>query len=541
MAITVNGLVSGLDSAGIVSKLVELEKRPVTLLQDKQTAGNDQLTAWQELNTKLKAFQTSAQKINSATKFQGTKGTFTNDISTAPSIVSLSSTANVTSATYSLTVGSLAAQQKMVSNQSFDSTSSTLMYNSVTITSGGQTKTFTQKTLDSLTSAINTSGMGLSAVLINTGASTPSYRMEINGANAGAASAFTVSVDQGSNGVGQNPNSLDFATTQVAKDASITLDGVTVSRTSNNFDNVIPGVNLTVTATGSGKVNFNADATVALANINDFVNTYNDVIDYTTGQSTFDKTQQKQKPLFGNTTMLNIQQTLRGIVTGAVGGLANTKNQYGTLSQVGIKTDYTNHLTVDSTVLSQALQANISGVTNLFVSGASGSYTFVAANGSVAAGVYDTLYSGGTMKMRMKGSSGDWINMTQSGNYFDGALGSALEGFSLRADASALSEGTTGNMTIWTGAAVAADYQTQRETEYSTTGLIYNARKSLEDRNVQYQAQIDDMNQRIKIKQDNLTQKYARLESTLSKIKGQGDYLSQQLNYLPAMMTPKKK
>ncbi|MBI5637577.1 MAG: flagellar filament capping protein FliD [Nitrospinae bacterium] len=535
--IQITGLISGLDSTSIVQKLVELEKAPVTSLQNKQAAISDQVTAWQTLNTKLLTLNTAVHNLNTNQKFRGTNGTFTNSISGGGNIVNMSTTGNAGSGTYSFAVNNLAAQHKMQSATGYSSATASAGISGMTITKGGVSQSFTQSSLQDLSSAINSSSLGITASIVNGGSSdAPSYRMLLTSNDTGANQSFTVSTVPGQNGLGPDPNPLTFTTTQTARDASITLDGLTVTRASNTVNDLLPGMSLSLIGTGSGEITLASDNATIVKNIQSFATAYNDVMDFTHAQMAYTKGQSTQ-PLFGNSTLLNIQQGLNSIVSGPVDGLPSD-NGYTSLSQVGVTTDVNNRLNVDTAKLTQALSGNATGVRRLFTPNAQGTYTYVYATGATVSGVYDTQVTSDAngqpvMQMRRQGTS-NWITMTQSGNTFDGPAGGDLAGFAM--EANNIHAGDTGTMNVSVGIAEKLSYRTGFYTEYSSQGAIYNEQTSLTKRNDDYQKQIDTLNMRIKKKSDDLTAKYARLESLLATLKGQSSYLSQQLSTLPSTM-----
>lgn len=554
--IQITGLISGLDSTSIVQKLVELEKAPVASLQNKQAAISDQVTAWQTLNTKLLTLNTAVHNLNTNQKFRGTNGAFTNSIPGGANIVNMTTTGNAGSGTYSFAVNNLATQHKMQSATGYSSATASTGINSMTITltrgstvqtqnglgagapaQPGISQTFTQGTLQELSSAINSSSLGITASIVNSGSSdAPSYKMLLVSNDTGANQSFTVSTAPGQNGLGPAPNPLSFTTTQTARDASITLDGLAVTRASNTVNDLLPGMSLSLIGTGSGEIKLASDNATIVKNVQSFATAYNDVMDFTHAQMAYTKGQSTQ-PLFGNSTLLNIQQGLNSIVSGPVDGLP-ADNGYTSLSQVGVTTDVNNRLSVDTAKLTQALSGNATGVRRLFTPNAQGTYTSIIATGATVSGVYDTRVTSDAngqpvMQMRRQGTA-DWLTMTQSGNTFDGPAGSDLAGFAM--EANNIHAGDTGTMNVSVGIAEKLSYRTGFYTEYSSQGAIYNEQTSLTKRNEDYQKQIDTLNMRIKKKSDDLTAKYARLESLLATLKGQSSYLSQQLSTLPGTM-----
>lgn len=536
MGITIDGLVSGLDTTSIINSLVELQKRPVELLKSKQDVIEEQLLVWQDINTGFLALETAAQNINSASEFKAVGGVFANNNTLQGSVVNIVVNSNVTAGNYNLQVNQLATQQKIISNLGFSSISQNIGINSVTLTTSSGSQTFYQSTLDEIRNSINSSGLGVTASIINTSSSsTPYYRLQLTGNEPGTANTFTVAVDQGGGGPGPNPDVLTFSNMQSAQDAVLQLDGITITRSANTFSDIIEGVELEVLSAGSGTITFSTDTSQIIDNIGEFVNSYNSVMDSIREQFVYTQATEETAPLFGNSTLFNIQMTLSNIISGVVGGLSISSDPYATLSQVGIKTDVSNQLVIDKNTLTQALNEDFDGVRNLFVSAGSGTYTFVTAGGGTATGIYETrvIDSGGSpvIQMRAQGSADAWITLVQNGNFWDGPDGSTLGGLAIRA--TNIATGQTGSMSISVGIAEQIAYRTGFITEFSTEGAIFNARRHLERSKDDYQEQIDALNLRIEKMQANLTRRYAMLEVTLGKLQGQSDYLSQQLGMLP--------
>ena len=66
MTIQFGGLATGLDTGNIVEQLMALERRPVTLLEKDKTWLNSRLTAFTELDTKMKSFADAIKTLGDA-------------------------------------------------------------------------------------------------------------------------------------------------------------------------------------------------------------------------------------------------------------------------------------------------------------------------------------------------------------------------------------------------------------------------------------------------------------------------------------------
>ncbi len=179
---------------------------------------------------------------------------------------------------------------------------------------------------------------------------------------------------------------------QKAQDALIEVDGVTVSRATNVFTDVIQGVTLTARKVSEEtqviKV-LNSNNSVQ-TKLQDLVNAYNDVVEKVQELTKYDKETNERAPLFGDSAVNSILSGLRSRVIGTVPGLET----YNALSQIGITLDSTGKLQMDSAKVNSALNENLDAVKALFIQGAtsgSSSIKFKAATSATTPGAYDVV------------------------------------------------------------------------------------------------------------------------------------------------------
>jgi flagellar hook-associated protein 2 len=159
--------------------------------------------------------------------------------------------------------------------------------------------------------------------------------------------------------------SLDTSSGAVTKgrDASITVDGVSMTSASNQFDDIIPGVRFTALAkTNAGETvsvgsTTNNDAlTQAMSTLVGGFNTLQQTI---AEQIKYDPDRTKRGGLSGSTPARNLLNELRRFSTQPIAG-------YGTgtfsLAELGVRTNKDGSLTLDETVFSKVLAANPSMV-----------------------------------------------------------------------------------------------------------------------------------------------------------------------------------
>lgn len=526
MGVAIGGLVSGMDSASIISKLLELERRPVTLLENKRTTLSNEKAAWQEVSSRMLALKTAANDMATSSSFASKSATFISNSASAATALTVSAASNATSGTYGIKVNQLAQSQKSATDQSFTSSSEALELEGLISIGSTEITISATDTLGGIKDLINNSGAGVTANIFNAGTTaSPQYRLMVSGSDTGAAGAFTI----GYADITMTDNILSFTDTQSAQDASVTFDGVATTKSSNTISDLITGATINLQAVGSGTITMATDTNGVVTKVQDFVDKYNSAMDYIKEQLAYDQTNKTKGTLFGNSTLMSMQNQLRSIVSGNVPGLDPTDpTVLVSLSQVGIKTDINNQMTLDTAEFEGALASDFDQVSRLFANSGSGSYNFIASSGFTQGGVYDTKVEGGVLKMRLSSSTGDWTSLTQDSNYAFGAANTILDGLLLQTGA--LTEGATGTMTLTGGISARVHAYTGRYTEFSTEGLIYNQNKSIETRDQEFQDEITNLTNRLTEKEANLKAKFTQLEVLLAKMSSQQTYLSQQLS-----------
>ncbi|KAA3630707.1 MAG: hypothetical protein DWP97_14665, partial [Calditrichaeota bacterium] len=162
---------------------------------------------------------------------------------------------------------------------------------------------------------------------------------------------------------------------QKATDAKIAFGGstngspITISSSTNTFKDVIENVDLTVkkkTAVGeSVQINTDIDVTGIRSKVESFIKSYNDVVQFIDAQNTY--TEGKDAPpLFGDTTVWSITNSMRRNIGSVVEGIDSKYNQ---LYAVGIRTKADGTLgIVDSSRFEDALRDSLDDVIALFTS-----------------------------------------------------------------------------------------------------------------------------------------------------------------------------
>src|SRR5215212_2764073 len=207
MAISSPGIGSGLDISSIVTQLMNVEKQPLTLLDQKEASFQAQLSAYGTLRGSLSSFQTAVSGLDNLATFRSVSST-----SSDAGIATASATADAAAGVHDLDITQLAkthavsaAGQTTTTATIGSGISTTLTFDFGTIAGGSLTNgvytgaTFTQDgtqtsgtvTIDStnnslqgIRDAINKANIGVRASIVNDGSGTP-YRLTLTGKTTG--------------------------------------------------------------------------------------------------------------------------------------------------------------------------------------------------------------------------------------------------------------------------------------------------------------------------------------------------------------------
>jgi flagellar hook-associated protein 2 len=381
--ITSLGVGSGLDAEGIVTKLVALERQPITLLQAAADKIQAKISAFGQIQSKVSALGDAARKLARPDIWSATTSK-----SADSDAVSFTTSTGAATGSYSVGVSSLAASQSVVTKTSLASPTSTLGAGTLTFDVGSWSgNVFTPgsassvnvsvaatDTLEDIRDKINSSGAGVKASIIT---DTSGSRLVMSSATSGAANGFRVTAtdtgdgnnvdNAGLSSLAYNPAASTAGTTltQSGANAVATINGVSVSSATNTFSDVLTGISFTVgklTATDAPiNVTVSQDNDTIKKAITDFATAYSDLSTLLKDDTKYDADTQTAGVLQGDGTAVSVLNQFRAALTSNVGGAG----LYATLSSIGLAVQSNNTLAVDDTKLTTAL-ANLGDVKKLF-------------------------------------------------------------------------------------------------------------------------------------------------------------------------------
>lgn len=389
MAISSPGIGSNLDINGIVAKLISVESRPLTLLDQREASYQARLTAYGTLSGALSTFQNTLAGLSDPKKFTSLTAT-----STDTAILTATAASGAVAASYAVQVNQLAQAQNIAAAGQTSTTASigsgattTLSFQFGTISGGTLTNgiysgaAFTQdasqatgtltissanNSLAGIRDAINSANIGVTATIVNDGSASP-YRLVLTSNKTGAASSLkiTVSGDAALQGLlAYDPaGTQNLTQTSAAQNATLTISGIAVTSATNSVSGAIQGVTLNLAKVGTVNLGVAYDSASAQNAAQSFVKAYNDVNSTLSSLLSYNATTKQGGPLLGDSAARNIQTRIRQVLTSSLTGLSGNLTL---LSQIGVSFQKDGTLGLDATKLQNALSNNFGDIDGLF-------------------------------------------------------------------------------------------------------------------------------------------------------------------------------
>ena len=354
---------NGFDFGSIIDAIMQSESQPLVALQTQQQSVKDKDAALVQLNGFISALQTQATSLTNATTFSNVAAE-----SSDPTVATTSAGSSALAGRYDVSIALLAKGQVTSSTNGYAALTDVVADSgSISFTINGTTTTaidITQATtLTELKDAINLQDSGVVASIVNTGTS---YKLVVSSRATGANSGFTVNSALANSGgsvvafaAGQSPTS---GNSQNASDSQFTVNGMTVTSSSNNVTDAIPGMTLKLITTGNAVIDVTPDYGTVKESLKSVVTQYNKLKEFFTKQSGTDPLSGKRAPLAGDSIMRQAVNDLRDVLTAS----NNNGGRYHYLAEIGVELTSTGELKFDETKFKAAIDSYPDDVKKLF-------------------------------------------------------------------------------------------------------------------------------------------------------------------------------
>ncbi|MEC8308241.1 MAG: flagellar filament capping protein FliD [Pseudomonadota bacterium] len=386
---------SGINAKNLVDQLVAAERAPrESMINEKIESATADISGYGQLSASLSALRSATGDLKDQRDFAGTL------VTTESNAVSYQVTDVTQVGTYAIEVNSLAQRRQVVSG-GYAAATTTIGSGSaitVSITVGGTTQEIEvdDPTPQAVVDAVNAAGGSVTARLVDDGSGSNAFKVILSG-GLGTDNNFTVSSSDGALSFGSQLTA--------AADASITIDGLTITRPNNTLDDVLPGLTMTLNAPTSSaeSVTVSRDTSGVENAIVSFVDVLNASLDLmdTLGASGIEEGEEAGA--------LNNDSTLRFVESQIKALLLADSSTPGTslsnLNDLGVTFNREGRMEVDAATLRSALSDNFDDVVTLFSADSNDQTTFGEADRGIAGDldklIDDLLASDGVIQVRV--------------------------------------------------------------------------------------------------------------------------------------------
>ncbi|WP_038379085.1 flagellar filament capping protein FliD [Bradyrhizobium elkanii] len=525
---------TSIDWDALIEAEVNAKLAAATSITTTITANQAKITAYQSLQTELSTLATglsslSTSIINSiATNAFATRAATISSSGDVSASSALNMSVNSGSATgdHTLQITQLATAQKVIgSSQSSSSTALGLSGTFSLGLSGGTSTAISitsgmsmQDVVDTINAQTSTTNVQASIVQVSGG----SYEMVLTGTQDAADIAYSSTLgDDILNRLGVTDTSGAFTDVlQKSQSAEFTLDGIALTRNTNDISDVLSGVTfdlLQPTPSGTSlNISIETDTSQITSALQTFVTNYNAFRDQVIAQSAqnSDGTAASSAVLFGDSTMRDIMTQLQQVLSGTVGGM--------TMADLGLSFNENNELQLDTGTLSTVLTQNLAGVTQLLsaqTTTSSSQLSVVNTGTSPQSFTLDlTVDSTGTLTGASVG--GDSSGFSVVGNTIIGNSGTIYAGMAFTYTGS-----TSQSITVTSSSGLATQLYQLAHSSSGTSGQLQTLITNLQSRDTDLQSQVSDIQSNAATFKAQLQVQYANYQAAIESANNTLGYL----------------
>lgn len=411
-------------------------------------------------------------------------------------------------------------------------------------TYNGVTRTLTttaDTTLGELRDLINNDAENPGAqasILEYDGATGGKYHLVLSGRDTGEDYTITIEAATTLSGFGTG----DWTQTRAAQNSQIRVDGYPsgdwIESSSNTVTSVIPGVTLNLLATNAATpvtVNLIRNTNDLKSSLQNLVGIYNGLVDRVNEYAEYNPATDVAGVLIGDSSLNLLLAQVRLLLTSGQAGFDSDDDTYTMAAEIGIEIDRDGYLSIDETVLDEALSEDYFGVLELIgaagIGGSDSQYVqFNSADSGTTAGTYEVKANvdadgnviAGQAWFRTEGEGeSDWRLATIDGNVLTGATGNPEQWLQVTIVADPGQAGSpytqTAEVRVQQGFGGAL-YDQLEETLDSVDGPLAIKKNRYDNAIDQLEDRIDAEEDRLADQEERLRAKYARLEATLAQL-----------------------
>ncbi len=525
---------SGMNNSEIISALVNAERAPqLDRIERNEEQTQNKISAYSLLKSEIKTFRTSVRTIKDAnaashvgSSSNTTVANFTTSGTTGSDEINSSLVVNTLASTHTLATGAYSSNGSLVGAGSlvidFGTWSTTSSANDTFTANSNSSVTInttSSTTLTQLRDAINNATDNAEATILYNGTG---YVLVMKG-KSGASNELRVTPGAGSssdltNNFSYTTSSKNLTQTADGVDAAFTVDGISMTRSSNSISDLFKGYTLDLLATNSSaiKISSSQNLTTIENLLNDFIASYNAIYAGITAMSMQSNTGGESGPLSGDSLARKIQRDLRNFTSKSVTGYED--GPY-TLSLLGVKTNRDGTLGLNTNTLKTTFEKNPKVVDAIFknqLTTDSSDLSVKALGANTKPGSYTITKSGSDFLL-------DGVAMSQSGTEYTSSSGDST-GLKV-----IITDSNLSSANVYYGKSLMTLVDDSLTNFLAFDGDIQNRLSGLSDSLKEFAEQKVTLEERMDKLQQRYAMQYASMETAVAGLKDTGDYLTEML------------
>jgi len=382
--------IAGFDVTAAVDGLLAFPKLAITRAEDKQAAETAKQDAFAAINDAMLAFKSTAVAMADSSKFFSYAASLTSSSAAVPSssLLDVTGTDSVSAGKHSIQVLQIAQAERLSSSAAVTDSAGTAATSDTSALGlvgsfniGASTISVAgTDTLQDIAATINQKNTGASATGVSASVlkvADGDYRLVLASDTTGATGFMLSGAALDAGGalanlqIGATGQTNARQSLQTPQDAQVSIDGLTLNRSSNSISDALTGVTLnlkqadpTVTMT----MDVSIDTAALNANVQAFVDAYNKVQSLVNEQFVFDPNTNTTGILAGEAVLTSIQSTLANSLIQSIPGLASDRSS---MVMIGVEPDEKGQLTINPTLFDKFLTTDPTAIRDVFVANGS--------------------------------------------------------------------------------------------------------------------------------------------------------------------------
>ncbi|AGI74762.1 putative flagellar hook-associated protein2 (plasmid) [Octadecabacter arcticus 238] len=321
----------------------------------------------------------------------------------------------------------------------------------------------------------------------------------------------------------ENPLGVTSNETE-AQNASLLVDGISVVRSSNVFEDLFAGHKITLNAVGTSTLSSSDTSASVKDRVTKFLAATNELKSYLSKATQRGINGAEPGPLAGDVAAKSILDSIRNITTQPITGFGD--DVY--LAQIGIMTAQDGTLTLNEERFAEALAENPD------LGGALFTTTYGSPNSDLSisglsfappqAGTYDLVYDSSTATATLDGQSLT-ISTNSNGNVVLRSNDGDTEGITIT-----LGTDESLTTTVRYGQSLADQLQDYSDSLLGTSGLLARRETALDEDLLEFETQIEDIDSKVAQLTERYNIQFGRMEAVISSLKRTGEYMQSMMD-----------